>query len=198
MKKIMMAAAVVGMAIASQAANCKWGSTGIYVPVVKTPASGEAAAVYYQANASTYAVQAYVFEFANAADYSAYSSKSSADLYAAFTGDGFANSTAADVGTTSAVGGAVTVTGKIDYGETDKAYAVIIYTFDQNKDGTADFYYAAAKESAEAAGLSGVTTSKILVTTKNDVSAWQSVPEPTSGLLLLLGVAGLALRRRRA
>ena len=27
---------------------------------------------------------------------------------------------------------------------------------------------------------------------------WSSVPEPTSGLLLLLGVAGLALRRRRA
>ena len=28
--------------------------------------------------------------------------------------------------------------------------------------------------------------------------SWSSVPEPTSGLLLLLGVAGLALRRRRA
>lgn len=27
---------------------------------------------------------------------------------------------------------------------------------------------------------------------------WQSVPEPTSGLLILLGMAGLALRRRRA
>jgi len=28
--------------------------------------------------------------------------------------------------------------------------------------------------------------------------AWTAVPEPTSGLLLLLGVAGLALRRKRA
>lgn len=28
--------------------------------------------------------------------------------------------------------------------------------------------------------------------------AWAAVPEPTSGLLMLLGVAGLALRRKRA
>ena len=29
-------------------------------------------------------------------------------------------------------------------------------------------------------------------------SSWTAVPEPTSGLLMLLGMAGLALRRRRA
>ena len=31
-----------------------------------------------------------------------------------------------------------------------------------------------------------------------NASNWQTIPEPTSGLLMLLGVAGLALRRRRA
>ena len=32
----------------------------------------------------------------------------------------------------------------------------------------------------------------------NTPGGWQSVPEPTSGLLLLLGMAGLALKRKRA
>jgi hypothetical protein len=29
-------------------------------------------------------------------------------------------------------------------------------------------------------------------------TSWTAVPEPTSGLLMLVGLAGLALRRRRA
>ena len=32
----------------------------------------------------------------------------------------------------------------------------------------------------------------------NNAANWQDIPEPTSGLLLLLGVAGLALKRKRA
>ena len=35
-------------------------------------------------------------------------------------------------------------------------------------------------------------------TLTNASSNWQSVPEPTSGLLMLLGMAGLALKRKRA
>ena len=41
-----------------------------------------------------------------------------------------------------------------------------------------------------ASGFTGFSTA--------NAGAWQAVPEPTSGLLLLLGVAGLALKRKRA
>ena len=40
-------------------------------------------------------------------------------------------------------------------------------------------------------GLAGTATA-------GSAGAWSAVPEPTSGMLLLLGKAGLALRRRRA
>ena len=53
--------------------------------------------------------------------------------------------------------------------------------------------------SASAASIT--FTSGNVSSTLNNTSNWKSygaVPEPTSGLLMLLGVAGLALRRKRA
>ena len=48
---------------------------------------------------------------------------------------------------------------------------------------------------------SQTTTSKAFKTTSGAAysgAGWYAVPEPTSGLLLLLGMAGLALKRKRA
>ncbi len=50
---------------------------------------------------------------------------------------------------------------------------------------------------AQATSTANITFGNMTTATQ-DPGNWQAVPEPTSGLLLLLGVAGLALRRKRA
>ncbi len=50
---------------------------------------------------------------------------------------------------------------------------------------------------AQATSTPTVAFSSMATITQNAAN-WQSVPEPTSGLLMLLGMAGLALRRRHA
>ena len=82
------------------------------------------------------------------------------------------------------------------YANGDTAYAAILYVEGDNYMGnvatytlTSDLNYSMSDLSTKIGGLStGAAT------------AWSTaaVPEPTSGLLMLLGMAGLALRRRRA
>ena len=72
-------------------------------------------------------------------------------------------------------------------------WAVVIATYyDENLEK--DFYIATTVANTYVAGTKKGSAANII----SGVADWQTVPEPTSGLLLLLGVAGLALRRRRA
>ncbi len=50
---------------------------------------------------------------------------------------------------------------------------------------------------ASATGTKGIAFGNMASATQN-ASNWAAVPEPTSGLLMLLGIAGLALKRKRA
>ena len=59
--------------------------------------------------------------------------------------------------------------------------------------------FTSAEKTGSAAATQTVTLSfGNMATATQNASNWQVVPEPTSGLMLLLGVAGLALKRKRA
>ena len=78
-------------------------------------------------------------------------------------------------------------------------YAAAIVTYDQDGDGKIDYYSANTFE-IEVTQKGGGSAAAALSWADGTATTWQTtaVPEPTSGLLLLLGVAGMALRRRRA
>ena len=199
MKKMMIAACAVALAAASQAATCNWMSGNMYV--ASSADGGWASGAANSIKKQSALVYMAVFTVSSD-DFATLAAKSSADLWASY-----GNSDIAKLGTTK--DGSTTLVGKSNNGTAylnsitisdDDSYAGVEYavvvaayhdaTYDK------DFYIATTAQSIfnEATKI-GSSASLI---SGQSATGWTAVPEPTSGLLMLVGLAGLALRRKRA
>ena len=79
-------------------------------------------------------------------------------------------------------------------------FAQLVITDDKGNTITSEKAQFTTDSSATYGDINFSTGNKFATTTaKIDyASGWTAAPEPTSGLLLLLGMAGLALKRKRA
>ena len=186
MKKLMIALIAVGMAACANAAAWSWGS-GTYAAVV--PGGTDALS-----GASIYLFTGYAS--------SAAANTAKGDLLASLRAgnaiSGYAQS--ATLGTDG------TLATQEYTGASGKLYAFAVILADDAAGNSYMFQSANKNATGADVGVAALTfdisstTLKALDVTGTGAGWYQTAaaPEPTSGLLLLLGVAGLALKRKRA
>jgi len=184
----MIALAVAACAVAADAASFNWTSAGTNSG--KTINSKAGTALYSETTAFTL----YLFD----ADVT-----SQAELLAGLRGNkGVTDFTSV---TSQTLGDKSQITAKeFTYGETGNTYKYYMAIIN----GDDVFLSSSVSALGQASSTSAVSFSGLGSATKNafgdaaySSAGWYStasVPEPTSGFLLLLGVAGLALKRKRA
>ena len=192
MKKIMITCVAVAMAAVVQAATVNWTITNIYSPsdsTAKVAAGGMSAWLFVTANSTDVttgipvttmsAVQAVL----DSGDLTGLTSLAAA--HASNTGAG-------------SIGGATGLTGFSS--GTLTAFAVVVDSTDL---ASAENYFLVGGGATKNATFTSATGAKTLIwgdqtSYTQGAGKWSAVPEPTSGLLLLLGMAGLALKRKVA
>ena len=187
MKKIMIALAVVAMAACSQASVVKWGTGSSAVKFNGTALGGQSVSLYMVG--------------VNGADDVLVDTRSTLANppvnKGKLTSDVGSGQSAYDYNSVIA-GGALINDAGTDAGR--QYYIVINYN-----DGTKDYTYTSS--AVASSGLSATALGSVSFTVNDTISevagtknAWvaAAVPEPTSGLLMLVGLGALALRRRRA
>ena len=192
MKKLMIACVAVAMAAVTQAATVNWTITNVYSPsdsTAKVAAGTMSAWLFVTANTTDVTTGIPVTTLA-----AVQSVLDSGDL----TG---LSSLAAAHGSNAAAGGFSGATGLTGFSSgTLSAFAVVVDSTDL---ASAENYFLVSGGATKDATFTSATGAKTLLwgsqaSITQAAGAWTAVPEPTSGLLMLLGMAGLALRRKHA
>ncbi len=173
MKKLMMMFAALLVGIAAQAATCTWTLMNITGP---EGASAQAGWVAYIMDASTYVA------------FDALDVDQKAD---------FASANKAFETNVKVSRGKALVSfegGSYSPNETVKSYLVLF----NNADASLATHYAVTGIQSKTIAEGGFNIALAFGNFADATDGWQAVPEPTTGLLLLLGMAGLALRRKQA
>lgn len=188
MKKLMITLAAVAIASVSQAASIDWEIANKAYPFAPTDTVNPAKSTPRTAN---YTVMLFA-----ASDLTAVQT-----ILASGTTEGLSDIAWIDANKTKATGKANGANIDVGANSSWSAFAVVFDTY------TSEMTMADAKnyiisETVTQSTYSGTDPAKSLVFGSEQFAgkSWQAiaVPEPTSGLLLLFGVAGMALRRRRA
>ena len=194
MKKLMFTLAAVLAAGMIQAAQVTW-NTGTAVKGITSDSNP----AFGSANAASGTLSLYVW-LVNEATYKSTGIDKIWDTYGASLG----TATASVTGKSGATGANVKTTG-LSFSTTENTpyYGLVLVGLDTDKDGTLDYYIAnKATASINTAGTDATISNlakNLGGTGGTAITGWTAaVPEPTSGMLLLLGMAGLALRRKRA
>ena len=202
MKKLIICLAAVACVAAMQAGTVKWGSGEIFTAgtggafTTTAVGNGDVTGYLWMIDAATFD------SYKDTYDNSGYAAMSTA-LYEAY-----GNNTSTASKSAVSADGSVELSDGVKYASKTDVYAAVLYTMTQ--DGK-DYYIANIGDftatSANKTVYDMATTQLGGGTSGTDlpITGWTAIsggggdiPEPTSGLLLVLGGAMLALRRRRA
>lgn len=187
----MLMGVAVAVSAVTQAASINWTITNVYSP--SNP----------EAKVTAGSMSAWLFVTANSTDVTGIPVTTKAAVQSVLDSknlSGLSDLAAAHAANTAdgTIGGATGLTGFSS--GTLTAFAVVIDSTDL---ATAKNYFIVSDGQEKSATFTSATGAKPLAwgdqtSYTQGAGKWTAAPEPTSGLLLLLGMAGLALKRKRA